>query len=138
MWLAFHNHYSVLLNTYIALLHFHVVVYCKTDEEVKTLCRVLGFAKEWRVDWLRLADKMGVEGWEALSKVADKGTVDNVRVSKSALRAANNQQVEALWRATVESWWDYYGGRIIADKSEGDAGLKKLLAHRSGKNCQLM
>ena len=87
----------------IAFLHFDLGVYCETDEEVKTLCRVLGVAKEWRVYGLLLPDRMGAEGWEALSKVADKGKVDFVRVSKSALRAANNQQVEALWRATVES-----------------------------------
>ena len=114
----------------MALLHFDCEVYCKTDEEVKTLCTVLGFAEEWRVYRLRLVDKMGAEGWEALSKVADKGKVDFVRVSKPALRAANKQHVEALWRATDGSWWDYDSGRIIAKKSEGDAGLQKLLVHR--------
>ena len=52
-------------------------------------------------------------------------------MSKSALRAANNQQVEALWRATEELWWlEYGGGDWIANKSEGDACLQKLLAFR--------
>ena len=70
-------------------------------------------------------------GWEALSKVIDK--VKNVRVSKSTLRAANNQQVEALWRATDRWWWDYYDHEIIALKIEGDAGLQKLLAFKQNQ-----
>ena len=123
----------------IAFLHFISDVYCETDEEVKTLCRVLGFAKEWKVIELRLPDKMGAEGWEALSKVADKGKVNIVIVSKSALRAANNQQVEALWQATDESWEDYDGAiGAIAKKSEGGAGLKKLIDYRSDRKCQLL
>ena len=63
----------------IAFLLFEFGAHCDTDEEVKTLCRVLGFAEEWRVDRLLLADKVGAEGWEALSKVADKGKVETVR-----------------------------------------------------------
>ena len=99
-------------------------------EEIKTLCTVLGFAKQWRItSHLKLGDKMGAEGWEALSMVINKGKVGRVIVSKSALRAANIQQVEALWRATVLLWLDY-SGRTIANKSEGAAGLRRLLALR--------
>ena len=115
----------------IVFLHFESFVICKTDEEVKRLCTVLGLAKAWRVYRLHLNGyKIGAEGWEALSKVADKGKANRVNVSKSALRAANNQQVEALWRATSEFWRDDHSGRKIAEKSEGDTGLQKLLAHR--------
>ena len=46
------------------------------------------------------------------------------------MSTANSQQVEALWQAT-ECWeWSNSGGRTIvniANKSEGDAGLQKLL-----------
>ena len=110
----------------IAFLRFDIGVHCETDEEVKTLCTALDFAKEWRVERLLLISDIGAEGWDALSKVADKGKVDTVEVSKSALRVANNQQVEMLWRATDE-WWKKGHYRQIAKKSEGDAGLKKLL-----------
>ena len=48
-------------------------VHCATNEEVKTLCKVLGFAKEWRLDRVVLIGDIGAEGWEALSKVTDKG-----------------------------------------------------------------
>ena len=75
----------------------------------------------------------------ALSKVADKGNVETVKVSKSALKTANNQQVEALWQATDESWEDYDGAiGAIAKKSEGGAGLKKLIDYRSDRKCQLL
>ena len=50
-------------------------------------------------------------------------------MSKSALTAANNQQVEALWHVTTDSWvwWDSDGERMCGiRKSEGDAGLQKL------------
>ena len=53
-------------------------------EEVKTLCTVLGFAKQWRItSELKLGDNMGAEGWDALSKVINKGEVNRVKVSKS-------------------------------------------------------
>ena len=106
-------------------------VHCGTNEEMKTLCTVLGFAKEWRLDRLILTGDIGSEGWEALSKVASKGKVDRVDVSTSAFRAANNQQVEALWKAT--DWWWLDGGGIIAknNESDNDAGLKELLTFRS-------
>ena len=63
--------------------------------------------------------------------MADKGNVDFVRVSKSALSTANSQQVEALWRASDCWQWSNSGGRTIVNivnKSEGDAGLQKFLA----------
>ena len=47
---------------------------------------------------------MGAEGWEALSKVADKGKVEILRVSKSALRAGNNRQIKALWQSADQSF----------------------------------
>ena len=106
------------------------------------MCTVLGSAKEWKVNLLFLDDKMGAEGWEVLSKVADKGKVDRVGVSKQTLRTANVQQIEALWQATDGSWLDYNGGisrEEIAKKSEGDAGLIKLLAHRNrNRNCRVL
>ena len=75
----------------------------------------------WRINelYLPVDDKMGAESWEVLSKVASNGKVGLVRVSESALlRAANNQQVEALWRATDK--------KIIAKMHGGDAGLQKF------------
>ena len=113
------------------------------DEETKTMCTVLGIAKQWRIkDRLTLGDKMGAERWEALSKVIDKGKVDFFRGSKSAGRAsaANNQQVAVLWHATDGQFMvvDYDDGGTIAKKSEGATGLEKLLAYKSGRNCQLM
>ena len=122
----------------IAFLHFDFDVHCKTAEEMKTLCTGLGIAQEWRVDRLHLGNRIGGEGWEALSKVAGKGKVNTVTVSKSVLRAAKDQQVEVLWRATDGWWLGYDGESIIAKKSKGDAGLKKLLAHKSGRSCQIL
>ena len=60
--------------------------------------------------------------------MADKGKVDIVRVSMLALRTANNQQVEALWRA-ADLLFVMVGERLLL-KSWGDAGLQKLLDHR--------
>ena len=57
----------------------------ETQERVNTWCTVLCFAKQWKVRELFLHYIMRTEGWEALSKVADKENVDFVRVSKSAL-----------------------------------------------------
>ena len=91
--------------------------------------------KQWRIkSELTLPNNMGAEGWDALSNVASNGKVKTVRVNKSALRVANDQQVEALWRATDDRWcrWDYDWG-IIAKKSEGDAGLQKLLAFKQNQ-----
>ena len=109
------------------------------DEEIKALCTVLGSVKQWKITKLKLSDKMGAEEWEALSKMADKGKVNIVGVSKSALRAANNQQVEALWQATDDWWWDHHEWsydnykNTIAMKSEDDAGLRKLLAFKQNQ-----
>ena len=126
----------------IAFLHFDYGVRCETDEEVKTLCTVLDLAKKWRVDQLLLSYKMGSDGWEALSKVVTVtvNKVGIVSVSKLALRAANNQQVAVLWHATDGQFMvvDYDDGGTIAKKSEGATGLEKLLAYKSGRNCQLM
>ena len=94
---------------------------------IKTVYSILGSAKEWRVDWLQLPENIGAESWEALRKVASKGKMETVRVSKSALGAANEQQVEALWQATDWRWWNYDGDGMIAHKGDGDAGLQKLL-----------
>ena len=51
----------------------------------------------------------------------------SVNVNKSALRAASEQQVGDLWRGTCW-WWKDSSSRIIAERSDGLAGLRKLLA----------
>ena len=99
----------------------------ETDGEVKTLCSVIAFAKQWRVNWLLLPEKMGAESWEALSKVASKVKVNIVTVSKLALKTANNQQLEALWLATELCWEDYDDRKKFVHKSDGAAGLQRLL-----------
>ena len=53
-----------------------------------------------------------------MSKVAEKGKVDRVGVSKQTLRTANVQQIEALWQATNGWWLGYDGWGTIAEKSD--------------------
>ena len=107
-----------------------VLVRCKTDEEMKAACTVLGLMKKWKISILHLPNNMGAEGWTALTKeVARGGEVQSVCVSKLALRVANEQQVRDLWRGT--SWWWMDGSnRLIAKKSDGEAGLGKLLTFK--------
>ena len=109
-------------------------IHCKTDEEVKAACTVLGLMKKWEIWNLHLPTNMGAEGWTALTKeVARGGEVGTVYVSKSALRAASEQQVCDLWRGTSSSswWWEDRSSRIIAEKRHGEAGLGKLLAFKN-------
>ena len=110
-------------------------VHCKTDEEVKAACTVLGLLKRWNIRGLYLPEKMGAEGWSALTKeVARGGEVNVVSVNKLALRATSEQQARVLWRGT--SWWWCEDGsdRIIAKKSDGEAGLGKLLAFKDSND----
>ena len=101
---------------------------------MKAACTVLGLMKKWKISILHLPNNMGAEGWTALTKeVARGGEVSRVYVSKLALRAASEQQVRDLWQGTSTSWWwwENSSSRINANKSDGEAGLAKLLAFRN-------
>ena len=62
--------------------------------------------------------------------------VSQVFVSTSALRTANDQQVETLWSATEWGWWEYASSWAIASKRKSVAvtGLRKLLAFKNRIN----
>ena len=48
-------------------------VNCKTDEEVKAACIVLGLLKKWKISILHLPNNMGAEGWTVLTKEVARG-----------------------------------------------------------------
>ena len=98
-----------------------------TDGEVRTSCRVLSFVTKWTVNWLVLPENMTALGWEVLSQVVSKGKVNIVTVNKAALRLARDQDIEALWRVTDSCWENSGDHKRFAYKSEGGAGLQKLL-----------
>ena len=81
-----------------------VDIYCMTSAGVKTVCRALSCAQQWRSDDLWLGGNVGAEGWEALTEVVERGRVDKEVVvrDRSVLRAASEQQIYALWRAIKE------------------------------------
>ena len=103
-----------------------------SDEEVVTICRVLGFTQGWEVKKLQLPENLGATAWEALGKAAIKGKVDNVIISELSLRAAHTKDIGSLWAATALCWRDYLGVRTFAMKSEGEAGLQMLSAIHTG------
>ena len=113
-------------NVTIASLHFDCSSYCKTNAELKTFCSALALAQKWRVRQLHLLD-MGGEGWEALSKVAERGQVEILWVDEFGLRSAKKQHICALWKATADSGY-WINGRSVIKKRKGDAGLQRLLA----------
>ena len=118
------------VNVTISSLHFDLRLFCKTTDDMKTLCRALARTQKWRIGQLILPKEMEAVGWEALSKVAGRGEVGFVWVDVLALEAAEDHQVCALWRATGDDgcWKNDDTYSIIAKKKEGDAGLQKLLA----------
>ena len=79
---------------------------------------------------LHLSENMGAKSWKALNKVLVRGSAEIVVVSKSALRAATEKQIGALWEKTKEEVWEEHDEDCyitIAQKSDGDLGLNKLL-----------
>ena len=83
---------------------------------------------------------MGAESWAALNEVVGRGKVDYVHVGESTLSAASDQQISALWRATeVEVRWVCVDHCYvtIAQKSEGEVGLKKLVTQNLMKNAEV-
>ena len=117
------------MNIVIVALHFNCRIQCETDEVVKTLCSALALAGQWRI---KQPENMGAESWTALNEVFNRGKLDTVFVTELALGSASDQQISLLWQTTeecvrLEYVDDCY---ITVAKSEGDAGLKKLLTKK--------
>ena len=106
------------------------------DNEVTVLTSLLAAATEWRVDILLLYGATTAASWAALAREAGRGTIRSVRVDEENLREARVEEIQAVWAATEGEWGDYsgstYSGSTYAKKSEGAAGLRKLLK-RAGK-----
>ena len=108
-------------------------VHCLNNKEVRAMCAVLGLVRKFTIMELYLPDNMDADSWTALTKVTGgwQRSVETFHVKGSALRTANERQVEALWGATDIGWKDDSCRITIALKSEGEPGLRKLLAFKN-------
>ena len=92
------------VKTSIGELCFEQEVVCSTNEEVKTLCIVLGLAQQWRVNRLSvLEDRMSVESWSELSKVVRKGTVDELQRVLVRSETTSTMSLTRKWIKSVEA-----------------------------------
>ena len=85
----------------------------------------LAAATEWRADTLEL-DGATTASWARLAREAGRGTIGSIRVREESLREAREEDIRALWSVT-EGEWESFGGVKYAMKSDGEAGIKKLL-----------
>ena len=90
----------------IGLLEFEWSVRCESNEDVKILSTALSLAQQWKIHTLYLPDDMREDGWRALTNVVGSGKVVDLHVSKEALSAADDQQIDALKQATKNFWVD--------------------------------
>ena len=100
------------------------------------MCAVLGLVRKFTIMELYLPDNMDADSWTALTKVTGgwQRSVETFHVKGSALRTANERQVEALWGATDIGWKEDSCRITIALKSDGEPGLRKLLAFKNSIN----
>ena len=90
---------------------------------------------------LYISENMGAKSWKALDKVLVGGSAEIVVLSKSALRSATEKQIGALWEKTKEEVLEKHDEDCyitIAQKSDGDLGLKKLLNRTEGVDMNMV
>ena len=89
----------------IGLLDF-VRSVCGSKEDVKILSTALSLAQQWEIFRLYLPNDMEADGWRALTQVVGSGKIVDLYVSKVALSAADDRQIDALKQATKNFWVD--------------------------------
>ena len=65
--------------------------------------------------------------WSVSTQVMPRGRVTSVSVTEEAVRGAREEHLRGVWGATEGEWWNRSIDAMIAKKSEGEAGLQKVM-----------
>ena len=102
-------------------------VWCNTEADVLLLHCLLASTPVWRITGHLDMFAGTEESWALLAQVMPRGRVGWVRVTEEAVRGARGEHLRGVWGATERGWWNGSTGASIAEKSEGEAGLQKVM-----------
>ena len=103
-----------------------------TEEDARLLHSLLSSTPAWTMQKLVIfaaTDK----SWMLLEDIMAQGRISWIGITKEAVGAASEKQLNQVWEATDDKWRDFYTTVPIASKSEGVAGFQKILQHRRSK-----